>query len=327
MVVDSSDRVLVAGYDDSSAGYLARHLRDGNLDPTFGTLGVVRDDFGGEAEFLNVLQQPDGKILAAGTVNYWNPVAAQFQRDLLLARYQADGSLDSSFGTGGVFRQFVANLGWEQSLAWQPDGRILVAGEIRNGSNDDIALFRIAENGVLDSSFGSAGIVTTDFGANDNAKQVAVRADGKIVVAAEIYDNTIEKWAVALLRYQSDGSLDPTFGESNGVTLSSFTHADGPKAMAFQQRDMGTDDPVAILNLRGQAPDLQMPDITGAVDLAIEKDLLPFFCPARQEQDQGDLLAVAGKEGKINPVFMEADPQGQGDTRAKGQGRSFFHLI
>src|SRR5205085_6356209 len=101
-----------------------------------------------------------------------------------LARYNSDGTLDATFGSGGkVTTVFGTNGAVALALALQPDGKIVAAG-VTASSTSNFALARYNTNGTLDTSFGSGGKVTTNFsGGNDYARGVAIQADGKIVVA------------------------------------------------------------------------------------------------------------------------------------------------
>lgn len=209
-------KIVAAGYtyDGKNVDFaLARYNSDGSLDDTFGSIGLVDTDFGyGFDTIYSIIIQPDGKIVAAGSayngINY----------DFALARYNSDGSLDNTFGTGGkVLTDFVTN-GNEciYSVALQSDGKIVAAGYMRITTNWDFALARYNSNGSLDNTFGTDGLVTTDWGKkwsinNDIIYSVALQSDGKIVAAGET-TNTF-----TLARYNSNGSLDSTFGSAGKV--------------------------------------------------------------------------------------------------------------
>jgi len=177
----------------------------GDLDPSFGAGGLVTTDFGSRGDFsLAVALQTDGKIVAAGNSSR----ADVFDVDFALARYNSNGSLDATFGSGGtVLTDFGTSVDAASDVVVQPDGKILAAG-IRAG---DFALARYNADGSLDAAFGSAGKVTTDFGSFDQANAVAVQSDGKIVAAGGTAGG------FALARYNSDGSLDAGFGSGGKV--------------------------------------------------------------------------------------------------------------
>ena len=120
----------------------------------------------------------------------------------------ADGDLETSFDSDGkVTTDIGGSDDRARSVAIQSDGKIVAAGYSNNGSNDDFALVRYNTNGTLDTTFDSDGKVTTAIGSdNDFAYSVALQSDGKIVVAG--YSNNGSNFDFALVRYNTDGSLD-----------------------------------------------------------------------------------------------------------------------
>jgi len=203
----------------------ARYNRDGSLDPSFGSGGKVLTDFGGfmHEEVLAVAVEPDGKIVAAGLST---PFATARDFDFALARYNHDGSLDPSFGSGGKLLTDVGSWSGAAGVALEPNGRIVAAG----GSGGDFALARYNGDGSLDPSFGSGGKALTDFGGLlDGGNALTIEPNGKIVVAG-ISDvgGSID---FALARYGRDGSLDASFG-SGGTVLTDFGGQDRGNALA-----------------------------------------------------------------------------------------------
>jgi uncharacterized delta-60 repeat protein len=143
--------------------------------------------------------------------------------DFALARYNADGSLDTTFGTGGKvttgFGAFSIDVAF--GVALQPNGKIVVAGY--TAASDVVADFAVARynaDGSLDTSFGTGGKVTTDFGGFDLAPAVALQPDGKIVVAGWTEDIFFAGADFAVARYNPDGRLDAGFGTGGKVTTS-----------------------------------------------------------------------------------------------------------
>ncbi|MBN8957313.1 MAG: VCBS repeat-containing protein, partial [Rhizobiales bacterium] len=137
--------------------------------------------------------------------------------DFALVRYNADGSLDTSFGGGDGKVTTPVGVSYEfgYSVTVQADGKILLGGESLNGSNTDFALVRYNADGSLDTSFGGGdGIVTTPVGGSDDqGYSVTVQADGKIVLGGTSYNGS--NYDFALVRYNADGSLDTTFDPHN----------------------------------------------------------------------------------------------------------------
>jgi uncharacterized delta-60 repeat protein len=173
----------------------------GDLDAAFGNGGKVTTDFFGLNDRGSAIAvQPDGKIVVAGTTNTFAPASA-----FLVTRYNADGSLDQGFGTAG--KATAVDGGNASALAVQADGKIVVAGS----AHGDFALARFTTTGALDAGFGAGGQVRTDFfGRNDSAAAVAIDGNGRIVVAGIAFAPDLPDFALA--RYNSDGSLDATFG-------------------------------------------------------------------------------------------------------------------
>ncbi len=195
---------------------LARYNPDGTLDPTFGRGGKVHTDFPGlAADISAIVIQPDGKILVAGGAF---PLFV-FLGDFELARYNPNGSLDATFGNGGIVTTTFPGQGsFASALALQADGKIIAAGtdyvdfSSEDDSDTDFALERYNPDGTPDTTFGNDGQVTTDFdGFNDDAFSVLIQSDGKIVAVGSA-KNPTNFYDFAIARYLADGRIDTTFG-------------------------------------------------------------------------------------------------------------------
>jgi uncharacterized delta-60 repeat protein len=198
---------------------LMRYNADGSVDSSFGFGGVVQTNFLGlGGNVLSVKVDAQGRILAAGYIVTSSESGPP--TDLAIARYNANGSLDTSFGVQGkVTRSNTSNHEWIRGLAIQKDGKIVVAATSVNPSYYwDFAVFRLNSNGSPDLTFAGGSIVLTDFyGNNDIAASVVIQADGRIVVGgtAEVDYNTSD---FALARYNANGTIDTTFGIHGRVT-------------------------------------------------------------------------------------------------------------
>jgi uncharacterized delta-60 repeat protein len=210
----------------------------GDLDTTFDSDGKVTTHFVHDEGARGVAVQPDGKIVAAGYAICTPCVPPFTPHDFALARYNQDGSLDTSFGQGG---KVVAGFGAPQdeafAVALQPDGKIVAAG-VAERTNDpasgDFALARFLSNGSLDPTFDVDGMVTTDFVGNaDAARAVAIQPDGMIVAAG--IATVLGTHDFALARYTSAGALDPTFGAGGKVTTDFDMDLDEARGLAIQQ--------------------------------------------------------------------------------------------
>lgn len=231
--IQPDGKIVVAGVttvNNSSDFALARYNADGSLDASFGSGGKVTTDFLGNFEqAYAVAVQPDGKIVAAG----FSVIETGRNWDFALARYNANGSLDTSFGSGGkVTTNFISGINensYDQAfgIALQANGKIVAAGRSSGGMGSSFALARYNSNGTLDTSFGSTGKVTTNLGGG--AYAVAIQVDGKIVAAGVASDSDF-----ALARYNTDGSLDASFGSGGKVTTDFFGGFDQAQAIAIQ---------------------------------------------------------------------------------------------
>jgi len=217
---------------------LARYLPDGSLDSSFGNGGYVATGFAAHVLAL----QPDGKIVVAGSSG---PVSDTVLSEFTLARYDPNGSLDTTFGTGGITNTVVPEpthycgswCGWNAgagALAILPGGDILAAGTVWGGPDPappDVpgmsaffALARYAPDGSLDPTFGDAGIVQTvverDGGLAATLRGIALQPDEKIVATGSAFygGHGIDDETMALARYEPDGSLDPSFGTAGVAT-------------------------------------------------------------------------------------------------------------
>jgi uncharacterized delta-60 repeat protein len=245
LAVQRDGKIVAAGstqqpitFDDVQ-GALVRYTRDGSLDATFGTGGKVTTEFGGRVNSAYAVEiQGDGKIVAAGAVASDGPTGG----DIALARYNADGSLDTSFGIGGkVVTDFNLTHEWASGLAIQPDGKLVVVGSTRpfgpfSRNLPEFALARYNPNGSLDTSFDGDGKVSTRFtpGWADQGYGIALAPDGKIVVAGwALPDGASGPGAIDVARYNTDGSLDATF-DGDGRVVSAPGADNGAFAVVVQ---------------------------------------------------------------------------------------------
>jgi uncharacterized delta-60 repeat protein len=222
VVVQPDGRIVVAGRsdDEGSADFaLWRYNPDGTVDSSFGDGGFVSTDFfGGFNGAFSLILQPDGKLVAGGFEGHDSTGS-----NYALVRYNPDGGLDATFGSGGrVSTDFFGLDEIGRALALQSDGKLVMAGEVR--PNEDDSLFGVARynpNGTLDSSFGSGGKIASNvFGPVGINYAVMIQSTGKIVSAGFGLAGSPPHVAFALVRFNPDGSLDPSFGSGGGVITS-----------------------------------------------------------------------------------------------------------
>ncbi len=221
--------VVGSGYDTvtgASEGALVRYNPNGTIDTTFSGDGKLTTDFG---DWSGVAIQGDGKIVTVGGADGG---ATSF--DFALARYNSDGSLDTSFSGDGKQTTDFGDAEGASGVALQDDGKIVAAGRTGTIGARDFALARYDPDGALDTSFSGDGRQTTDFGfgADDAANGIAVQGDGKIVAAGYASGGATGD-DFALARYDPDGTLDPSFS-GDGKRRTSFGGDDGANGMALQ---------------------------------------------------------------------------------------------
>jgi uncharacterized delta-60 repeat protein len=215
LVVQPDGKIVVAG-NSSIGASVARLDPAGELDPGFGTDGRVAipqlwQPWGAR----DVALRSNGKIIVVGESG------ASFQVLQLLP----NGDVDTTFGAGGLASSGPVGSAYiaARHVVVQPNGKIIVVGasEIVYAHSSDFTLVRFNLNGSLDTTFGSAGIVHTDFGGHEEATSAVVQSDGKIVVAGGR--------PAYLARYLANGSLDPTFGFGGKVehNLGGIAEAEG----------------------------------------------------------------------------------------------------
>ena len=309
---------------------LARYRNDGSPDTSFGNGGALTTSFGGNfAAASAIMLQPDGKIVVAGTVDF-NPDLPGSGLDFALARYNANGTLDGSFGKGGkVVFDFFGSFDQANGAVLQPDGKIIAVGSASyDSANRDIgfALARFNTDGSIDFGFGTGGKQITDFfGAGAKANSVVLQPDGKFVVAGTASDSATRPVAtdVAVARYNSDGSLDSAFG-TGGETAIPFPNSateqgnavavlpDGKiivAGTAFKTFNTPPDFALVRYNADGSLDGINANDIAGGTDEGL----------AIAIQSDGKVV-VAGRSFRSNfdltlaRYNIEAGPTPVGDT-------------
>jgi uncharacterized delta-60 repeat protein len=200
----------------------------GELDPTFGSVGVQRTDFFNSTDAVRALAPlPDGRLLAAGVSVGPNVTGPGSTENYSIARYLPNGQLDPTFGTNGKFHfDILAGVDSVYSMKVLPDRGILLAGELSPGAHSDFGLAKLTPNGALDRTFGMpngaerTGYVRLDIvgpSVHDEGRMVAVQHDGKIIVAGNSLKpaGNFNYRRVTVARFTADGQLDTTFGGSN----------------------------------------------------------------------------------------------------------------
>ena len=223
--IDRNAKIVVAGSTYNGNDYdfaLTRFNRDGSVDQNFGNAGKVTTDLGDNNEIKKVAIQSDGKILAVGSTYNGNNL------DVALVRYNPDGTLDTSFdGDGKLTFSFGNSDDISTDVILQQDGKIIVSGYSLISNRPHHAIARINPNGSFDTAFNGSGKVTTDYGYSNS---LAIQGDGKLVVAGSNFlDGT---YSIALARYNTNGSLDTSFGVAGKVRTSLAGDSSGASSVA-----------------------------------------------------------------------------------------------
>ena len=203
----------------------------GTLDPTFGNGGTVTTSFANGSAGVGSFEQSNGDIVAVAQVDFVENEGT----GIGLVRYTSTGALDTTFGTNGITNTTFAGFTFTPfGFAVQTNGDILVAGEaISSAGRIEFGLARYTSNGILDATFGNGGLVTTVVGTRtDVPTAMLLQPNGKIVMAGfEVAQEGVAPGKMSMVRYNSSGSLDTTFG-TGGISLVTDTIT-GPDALAL----------------------------------------------------------------------------------------------
>ncbi len=177
IAIQPDGKILVAGYVNTGIAAVIRLNTDGTPDFTFDADGIVTTPVGDSSFVYGLAVQTDGKIVIAG--QYF----ASGDYHTFLARYNPDGSLDTSFDFDGIVTTPISTLDGANDLVLQSDGRIVIAGSAEDAvTGIDFMVARYLTDGTLDPSFGTGGVITTDIsGFDDIAHAVGIQSDGRIV--------------------------------------------------------------------------------------------------------------------------------------------------
>ncbi len=241
MAIQQDGKIIMAGEANDSIFSdfaVVRYHSDGSLDNSFGDQGIVRAALSETYDFAkSVVLQDDEKILVAGSAQ--NGLS---NYNCALVRYDTDGVPDETFGTNGVVITDISNeMG--NSVALQPDHKIVLAGAYTNTTIWDFAVFRYHPDGSPDNSFGTNGLLTASFGIGDSeGNAVSIGKDGEILVAGSFNHGSPDYFDFALLRLFSNLSapslsaptlISPEDGETGQSTSPKLTWAEVSGATSY----------------------------------------------------------------------------------------------
>jgi uncharacterized delta-60 repeat protein len=287
-------KILVIGSSYISGFKIAmvQYNADGSLDSSYGGGdGMVIDSQSLGEQIVSAALQTDGKLV----------VASSYSNDFFVTRFNADGSLDTGFGSSGsTTTDLSGSSDRSSSIAIQPDGKIVLGGYAFNGTSFDFAIARYNTDGTPDTSFNGSGKAITDLGTAsvDMGYSVTVQPDGKLLVAGWTDAVTAGNNDFGLVRYNSNGSLDTSFNLTGKVTtsfsaggdlaLSVTVQSDGKVLVAGQSGTSGNNFAVARYNTDGSLDSTF--NGTGKVDTE--------FTTSGSSEDRGAMVTIDAS-GKI----------------------------
>lgn len=234
LVQQPDGKLLAAGTEYEMNGQMyfqsliTRFLPNGSPDSSFGTNGSLRLVTGGKSSVEALALQPDGKIVLAGNEymiqEQGNPPSAQLLSRPFIARLNANGTMDNTFGDNGIHRLSLLNVFLEKELAAitvLPNGKIIAGGTV-GAASLKMMLICLNPDGTYSNTFGTAGMAqyTVENGQNAILWDMAVQNDGKIVLAGTSSSASLassDDLVFAMTRVNADGTLDASFGTQGGV--------------------------------------------------------------------------------------------------------------
>lgn len=329
MLIDPEGRIVVAGTAIFGTNFefaIGRYLPNGTLDEQFGDGGLTVTDFTSSiSELANaVVRQPDGKLVVAGEA-LEGP-----QNVLAVARYHANGVLDSSFDQDGKLVTDVETTTGEEARAvgLQSNGDVVVAGYGLTASGNEIVLARYLPDGTLDDTFGTAGngklVIPDTASQGEIATSLIVLPDDSLIVGGSVADSTGFNEHFLLRHLSRNGGVDGTFGDASGRLITTF-----PGGAANERITALAREPDGRIVAVGSSPTLlgseqfetyvarYMPD--GTLDSSFaggagrEAFLLPGGVPASGNAvaiaPDGD-IAIAGDAGDGSMMVARLRPDG-----------------
>ena len=289
VITQADGKILVTGRADHGDDDLmvVRYHPSGMLDTSFGLLGVATWDGGYDDIGEGIAVQPDGRIVVVGTTGNGS------DNDMMVVRFNTDGSLDDSFGIGGIVIINGSSFDEGHAVALQPDGRIVAAGRSFIGGSNDCLVVRLNSDGTLDNGFDGAGVLHWDNGGNqESASGLAVQSDGRIVVVG--YSNSGGNYDLVVVRFNANGTLDNSFGNGGVLLWDGLGEASGAgvalqgdgRIVVVGKREMGGNVDLLVLRLNGD----------GTFDGSF--GLLGIAIWDGGEEDQGTDVVVEG-DGRI----------------------------
>jgi uncharacterized delta-60 repeat protein len=325
LAFDRDGRIVVGGFvgnDVKQDFALARFQSDGTLDSTFDGDGKLTLAIGSRFDRINaVALDHGGRIVVAGST-FGTP-----SWDIAMARFEASGTLDSSFGVSGKLSlAFGASTDVSGATAVDASGRVVMVGT----SSDKFVLARYHPDGDLDATFGKNGLVATDVGSNEMANGIAIDSLGRIIVVGQCLNNGT--WDYVIVRYNPDGTLDTTFDGDGKRTASIGSSYDYANGVAIDSSDRIV---VVGESYNGSSGDFSIArfNVDGSFDSSFHGDGAAIVSFGSSDDwatsvaiDDAGRIIVAGRSGSVGFALVRFNPDGSLDSSFDGDGKisSFF---
>ena len=295
----------------------------GDLDTTFGLNGKVTTLVGSESSATSMALQSDGKIVVAGDSYNGNDF------DFSVARYNSNGTLDSSFSSDGKVTTDFGGDDYGTSVAIQSDGKIVVSGYIDGGAVD-FAIARYNSDGSLDTDFSGDGKLLIDFGRYDFGNALVIQSNGKIVIAGQSVALGGSAPNIQLVRLNTDGSLDSDFDFDGKVTTDLGSAQENALSLALQ-----SDGKIVVSGLSGSFGSTDMTllryNSDGSLDTTFSSDGIAMinFAPNNESansvaiQSDGKIIAAgyADLGGQVVFALIRLNSNGTLDTTFDSDGK------
>jgi uncharacterized delta-60 repeat protein len=327
--VQADGKIVLVGSASNgfrNVGVIARLQANGARDTTFGRRGWVSLDASLHTFFTDVQIAADGKLVAIGRTS-----DSAGGSQVLVARYQPDGTLDTSFAGDGVQQIAVSPLGLRgNAVRLQSDGKIVVAGELSTSSASDLLVVRLTSAGALDTSFAGLGWTSVSAGGAEAGTALALQSDGKIVVGG--YTNSGAVTRFLAVRLLATGALDTSFS-GDGIAPVQLGGRDTAAGVLVQS------DGKIVLAGKAYGSDATNYDVglvrltsAGALDTSFSGDGLLTFSAGDFSDDAAALvqrpdgrLLVGGRVtragGLDDMLFVQVSSAGVLDTGFDGDGQ------
>ncbi|HYC47653.1 MAG TPA: hypothetical protein VED01_19425 [Burkholderiales bacterium] len=294
VIVQPNGRIIVGGYTHGGEQdfSVVRYDEHGHLDPTFSGDGRATASLNIFEEAHAVALQADGKIVLAGHTS------ASDGQGFVLVRFNPDGTLDSTFSVDGFAAMRFESVPTASEILVQPDGKLIAVG------SRDFAVARFNSDGSLDTTFDGDGKITTPLGVMNVVSGAVLLPDGKLIVAGGVTVDFVGTGDAALVRYNTDGSLDTTFGTGATLVFDIF----GPSGDRVEAVDVQPDGKIVLATASGSGFAVVRLNSDGTFDSTFDGD---------------GVVVTNGAPGTPSDIVVQPD----GKILVSGRGSGDFVVV